>query len=349
MENIFAYRLKSIRLMNGFSQQQVANAVGVSKQLISQYEHAQKNPDSTTLIALSGFFNKPSGYFYRPLKIKLNEVEFRKHPSLQGKSLESIKATINNIIEPYLELENIMGIEPQVLYKIEEMVVNRVEIAEDVAKHLIDQWELGYNPIPNVLELLEDHGVKVVEVDLDEKFDGLSTYLGMHGALIVLNRGMSSVRKRFTALHELGHLVLKMPEGSDKKFKEQACNRFAGSMLLPAGILTSILGSKRSNLSIAELIPIKAYYGISIASIIYRCQELNILPQAVCNRFWNARKNDSDLMFERGYGSYNGEEKAYRFEQLLAKGLSEELISISKAAELSGKSVEAIRSIYQVI
>ena len=54
MEQILAQRLKSARLMKGFSMDVLCERIGniVSKQSISKYENGKMMPDSTILIAL---------------------------------------------------------------------------------------------------------------------------------------------------------------------------------------------------------------------------------------------------------------------------------------------------------
>lgn len=48
--------LKSFRRQKGISQQQLADAVGVSQQSINKYENHSVEPDISTLIRLSDFF-----------------------------------------------------------------------------------------------------------------------------------------------------------------------------------------------------------------------------------------------------------------------------------------------------
>ncbi|MEL6627283.1 MAG: ImmA/IrrE family metallo-endopeptidase, partial [Bacteroidota bacterium] len=184
---------------------------------------------------------------------------------------------------------------------------------------------------------------------LHPKFDGLSTFVGDRIPIIVLNEKMDTLRLRFTAMHELGHLLLPIDEESDHKFKEAVCNRFAGAMLMPGGVLMEELGSKRQRISWAELIPIKEYYGISLAALMYRCKDLGILPLSILKRFWTLRNQHPNLKMEVGYGEYKGEERSARFEQLLSKALAEELITYSKGASLAGIGLTELKETYQLI
>ncbi len=349
MKSAFAYRVKSARIQQGITQDELAAALGLSKQAISQYENGRKKPESATLLSLAQYFGKPASFFLRPVITPLEKVEFRKMAALKGKKLEAVKASILDRLEPYLELESILGIESRLNNPLAGLLIREIEDAEEAANTLLKRWQLGLNPIPNILEMLEDKGIKVVEVELDEHFDGLSTLVNGEIPVIVLNQRRDTLRKRFTAMHELGHLLLEFPQGVSSRIKEKACNRFAGAMLLPGSVLREEVGNKRKRMSHRELIPIKEYYGISLAAIMYRCKDLDILPDALIDRFWRERSRNLRLKQEEGYGTYRGEERAFRFDQLLSKALAEELISLSKAAGLSGKDLKSMKETYQLI
>lgn len=63
----------------------------------------------------------------------------------------------------------------------------------------------------NVIGLLEEHGIKVMEIDALGFFDGLSSMVNDVYPVIVLNKNFCSEHKRFTALHELGASALFTP------------------------------------------------------------------------------------------------------------------------------------------
>ena len=87
-----------------------------------------------------------------------------------------------------------------------------------------------------------------MQIDGHDAFFGLSTFVNGKIPVIVLNnnKSISLVRKRFTVLHELGHLLLALDHLGDKS-KERACDHFAGAMLLPVDSFKKIFGSHRVN------------------------------------------------------------------------------------------------------
>jgi Zn-dependent peptidase ImmA (M78 family) len=62
--------------------------------------------------------------------------------------------------------------------------------------------------------MLEDNFIKVVEVDKPLDFDGLSAFVDNKIPVIAVNKNFPIERKRFTLLHELGHLLLSFSKAS---------------------------------------------------------------------------------------------------------------------------------------
>ncbi|BDR86228.1 helix-turn-helix domain-containing protein [Clostridium tetani] len=50
-------RLQQLRKLANYSQEQLADMLGVSRQAISKWESGQSNPDISNVIKLSGIYN----------------------------------------------------------------------------------------------------------------------------------------------------------------------------------------------------------------------------------------------------------------------------------------------------
>ncbi len=57
MENKFKHNLKQLRLEKGIGQVSLAKQLGVSKGIISLWENGLREPNMSSLIALSNFFD----------------------------------------------------------------------------------------------------------------------------------------------------------------------------------------------------------------------------------------------------------------------------------------------------
>jgi transcriptional regulator with XRE-family HTH domain len=207
--NAFAERLKSARKMKGWSLQELADNITmtISKQALNKYEQNLMKPTGEVLIALAKALDVKPNYFLKESGIELAPVEFRKKAKLSAKQEESVKEKVKDFLERYLEVEQLLNIKTKFINPVKKITLNEVHDVEAAALKLIEGWNLGYDPIPNVIEMLEDNGIRVMEIDAPEEFDGLSTFVG-DIPVVVINKNYSIERKRFTALHELGHLVL---------------------------------------------------------------------------------------------------------------------------------------------
>ena len=55
-------RLRALRLSRGLSQSALAAAVGVSTRTVKYWEHGQRTPNATSLLALAHYFDIPPEY-----------------------------------------------------------------------------------------------------------------------------------------------------------------------------------------------------------------------------------------------------------------------------------------------
>ena len=57
MNEITAKKLEQLRKQSGFTQSQLAEKLGISRQAVSKWERAESSPDTDNLIALSKIYN----------------------------------------------------------------------------------------------------------------------------------------------------------------------------------------------------------------------------------------------------------------------------------------------------
>ena len=345
MNKLFSERFKAARILNGFSLQNLSDALGnkVSRQALHKYEKGEVIPDSEMIGLLSKALNVQSDFFFRDTKVELGKLEFRKLTKLPVKEQNKIVECTRDVLSRYLELEEILGIETKFENPLKDFpTISSINDIEKAVLKVRKSWELGLDPIYNSIELLEDNHIKVVLVNSEDSFDGMQTWLNQTIPVIVINESKlkSADRIRFTVLHELGHLLL--PLGNlPEKVKEKFCNQFAAAMLIPKTAIQSELGISRKKLFIQELGELKKQYGISIQALMYRCKDLSIISESHLNQ----------LVFIIGHNGwkvvepvqYAGLEKSNRFTQLLFRALAEELISMNKAAVLNNQSLVDFR------
>jgi len=345
----FGARLKAARKMAGMSLQELADATGnlVTKQAISKYEKGKMLPGSDILDAFSKALGVKSGYFYRQPQVQLNGLEFRKRARLTKKDENRVKHLTLDFLERFIEIENVMG--QQTVFE-NPLKKAPIEIHDDVEAAVMllrEKWKLGIAPVSNLMELLEENGVKILEVDLPEQFDGLSAWADAI-PVIAVNKNHDLVRKRFTIVHELAHLMLNLKACTPNDL-EKLCHNFAGAFLIPKEKMIEELGTHRSRITLFELKRLKGIYGISIMALMVRAKHLKIIRDAVYKKFFVlANKSGWRSGKAPEPGDYVGREYANRFSQLVSWAVSEDIITMSKGAELMNEMLPEFRKGFQI-
>ena len=336
-------RIRAARRMARLSQRELAKRVGVSPMAISKYERGLVCPDSAMLIRLATELGVSVDYLLRPSRVTVVQPAFRKRVALPKKELDSIVARIEEWVERYLEIEAIVGGEAAVQFDLSAKVtlpVNSYEEIEDRAVELRQAWKLGDGPIPNLVELLEERGIRVGVVDSHHHFDGLTFVVDNSIWVIVTRKGVPGDRQRFSLAHELGHLVLALGDDVDA---EKAANRFASAFLVPKSAAIGALGRHRDWLDLYELHMLKHLYGLSMQGWICRARDLGIISEHTAQRLFRCFR-------ARGWhkeepGDQLPPEEPTRLQRLVQRALAEGLISESRAGELLGMPLHQWRKI----
>jgi Zn-dependent peptidase ImmA (M78 family)/DNA-binding XRE family transcriptional regulator len=351
IEEIFARRLRSARIMLGWSMDMLCEKMGnlISKQSISKYENGKMMPDSTVLIAMANALGVDPDYFFRPFLFNMDEfkVSFRKKSKVQVYETNAIKEKIRDKVERYLEIENILGVKNEFRFNAyTNAILSSPQDIKAQALRVRDDWGLGLDAINNVQAILEQHSIKVIDVEAPDGFDGLSGVVNNKYPIIVLNANIhQSERRRMTALHELGHLLFNkcFDPVLTRKQREDLCTIFANEMLIPSTNFIQAIGENRRDISLNELIDLQVLYGVSVDAMMMKAKELNIITESRCRSYYikkNANPNFKALVEMPRYE----EKKPERFLTLVFKAVASDIISTSKAATLLNSSIDDVRN-----
>lgn len=344
-ENVFGKRLKLGRKMAGFSLQDMANALDnrVSKQALNKYELGVMKPTSEVLMLISKCLNQSPDYFLRKQQVDLGAILFRKKGSLSKKDEEAVIEKARDYVERCTELENILGIFQTFQNPLAHLTISHKDQVEAAADQLRLEWNLGDNPIPNMTEMLELRGIKVLLLNEVEDIDGLSAITSSGIPLLLVNiKDKPTERIRFTIIHELAHLLLKFSQNIADSLVEKLCHYFASCFLIPTKKLIAMIGSaKRTYIAINELILIKQHFGISLRALLHRLSELEIIIPVYYQK-WSVYLSKT-YGGKKEPGEYPVAERSTLFERMINRALAEGMISISKAASLTGLPVNILR------
>lgn len=320
----------------------------VTKQSIYKYEKGIMMPDSSVLIAMSNALNVKPDYFFRSTSINIDNIKFRKKSALRKKQEKAIKGEILDRVERYIEIEDILAISEEFDTDFSNIIVEKEEDVYALAARLRKEWNLGEDGILNLIELLEEHNVKVIEFETSDKFDGLNGTIGEKKPIIVLNKAFPIERKRLSALHELGHTLLKFNDNVSVEQEEDFCHLFANEVLIPKEVFLELIGERRSDIFLKELRDIQLRFGISIDALMHKAHDLNVISDERYKQFY-IRKNSDKSFKDEVEKTLFPEETSDRFARLVYKALACDMITISKAAALLNTPVSEVMSEFNLI
>lgn len=323
MEYINSLKIKIARKARRLSMDELVVRMGgkaISKMSISKIERGLLRPSRLTLQAIADACEVPVSFFYGD-SVNVGDLDFRFTKNTPTKNAEHIRAGVIAEIQKYFMHENLIPYHHTKFKPLRRGIVRSYDDVEDAAIFLRKKWEMGCQPIFSVYELLSIYGVRIIELEIDdENVIGLSTFVNDVIPVVIINSkaNVTTERKRFTALHEFAHLLLRINPLSEDEHKmyvkrydtlpykvtvkpptvERLCNYFASAMLLPKDSLYSRIGNMRIKLSILELISIRNMYGISIAATVHRAHDLAIIDDIEYDRLYDNFIN-KNIMEER--------------------------------------------------
>ena len=369
-KEVFAIRLQNARKVSGMSQAELASKMselqsvcpamykGVSSTAIEKYEKGVMVPDNDIImVTIAKALNTNVANLRRPFRVMIGKFAFRKKSKLGKKAVERILILAQQRIEKYVEVERLLNEEIGCNIDFSNFVVRNKNDARAIANMLRKEWNMGIGPISSAINLLESHGVKVIEVEEDpELFDGTSsTVEGMPVVVLNSNEGDPAnpkhhntyERRNLTLFHELGHQLMNIADDIDDKEKENICNAFASEFLIPSEMFIKIFGAKRTGISFFELKDVQREYGISARALMYKASELGVITPSRFKYFNISLNKNPDLRYAIDE-TVMPQQHSSRFERLVYRALASEVISISKAAELLDKSVSEVLDNFKI-
>ena len=288
-------RLTEAREASGLTLTSLAQLVNVNVASISQYEHGRQSPSPEVMEAICDKLNFDLRFFQKPpVEHQADNINFRSNSSATktartkaGRRFGWAKE-INWYLREYLDMPP-FNIPVFSMPEPENLMSGQIEEAAEQCRIF---WQLGLEPIEDVVLVLENNGVVMVRTALEaETLDAFSQWCVQDATpYIVLSSDKgSAVRSRFDAAHELGHLILhrnvesrKINNAATHRLMEQQAHRFAAAFLLPATTFTNDVWAP----TLDGFSSMKKYWKASIGTMISRCEQLEILSEDQARRCW---------------------------------------------------------------
>lgn len=290
-------RLKQLRSASGLTQEGLADLVGCSPGNISKWERGSAFPTVSSFHRICDYFEVSERWLLeKPVKSSPKQPSFfRSQVTTPKISWDIAEARLDWLEEISYKLQESLEL-PKIRipsYSGPDVRTISDEEIESLADQCRKEWRLGLGPIQNVIQTLENFGIVTTRCTLGYlKMDGVSRWSEVDDRPYVLIAGdkASPIRNRFDAAHELGHLVLHRSvslEQSkiDYQLIENQAHRFASAFLMPSESFP--LEVKWPTLD--GILALKKRWKVSIAAMIKRCHDLNVIDDDAVLRLWKGR------------------------------------------------------------
>lgn len=329
---MFEKNLKYYRLQKNMSMKELAAAVGVTSMAISNYESGKRKPEIEIInkmaevleIRVVDFLNR------RNNGLKYQHFEFRKNSSLTKGQQEYVKESVEEYFSRFFDAVEYLGGNP--LPNAPECHV--LELTDCYRTDAINlRKHMGFSdtgPIDEIISILENKGILVVEIEIDnDSFSGINGLVNEY-PYIAINKGITPERKRTTIIHELAHLIFNWDEKNEKE-NEKRATAIAGAFLITDSDLYRELGQRKTALT-KDLILVCQEYGVSMYLLVKRAAQAGIMSSSLEKNFY-MKANKADWKRNEPSRIKNPEEPTL-FRQMVLRAINEEGVSVQKGAEL---------------
>ena len=365
--SVVSERLRLARENCSMTQAQVAEGLNVARTTIVAIEKGQRKVKFPELRQFAQLYHCSLNSLVREEAVHVDLVpRFRRQFESQLSVGEEAANLMSRLAKAEVELENLLGAQRVVNYPLERPILpGDVESqAEQDALEIRQNFGLGQGPIHDIVSLLEyDMGVRLYIRKVDSKISGLFAFEDRLGACILLNGNHPKDRRKFTAAHELGHLIAtrQMPEvlfedGMHNSREERYANAFAKNFLLPSRALLKHfqeVTSGATQFTRRHVITIAHKFGTSRELTVRRLEELKALKIGTWDWFVNnggitdqqAIAALGDLYINNRDQNASEKPTTLRLNALICQAWQQELLSEGQLSQLLGMDYHEIRSI----
>jgi len=368
---VSAERLAVARARSGYGQEDVGNALGVSRAMVSYWEAGRRTPNDRQLAALAQLLRVPVGFLLGQEELQpsadLGAMIFRGGDhELPDEARPGLQEFVD-FLDRYARLAQAVKFRVHSLRQSPFVSAPGFEHAEDArrkAEEVRSCLRLGLGPVGDIDSVCEMLGITVYRAalgeDLSKTVSGAFLNHAELGMSILVNLAMTPGRRRFTVAHELAHALF---HSNDRRYvvstaakdpRERFADTFAGEFLMPAEGVRRVMeeqGFGPRIEDVTEVIHLQRFFGVSFITALVRLRQARCLTQPRLDEFKLVRP----VMLARALG-YEIAEEEYgprptrwrldrfppRFRRLLRTAVQQEVLSVPSAASMAGISIDEV-------
>lgn len=332
-------RLDLARRRRGLTKTELATRSGLSTSILRAYERVGRTPSPQTVATLAAALDFPPAFFERadvdgPT---VDGVSFRSMSSMTARQRDQAigAATLALELDDWIQARFVIP------------TANLPQLAGDqpeaAAEALRSAWGMGQRRAPNMVHLLEAHGVRVFSLAQESReVDAFSFW--RHGIPYIFLNGLKTAeRSRMDAAHELGHLVLHAHGVAKGRTAEDQAQDFGSAFLMPR---RSLLAEAPRGGSAAQIIRAKPKWNVAAMNLAHRMARLGLLTE------WQVRSAYIELArlgYRRGEPVGIGRETSQVLPKIFAALRAEGISRAHVADQLHVRTEEINQSVFGLV
>ena len=290
---ILGARLKTARLLKRLTQEAAAAALRVARTTIVAIESGKRALSPEELRALAELYELAEGELLDEERPELQmEVDFRmSNQDNLARDEAEVAAKLHRLAASTIQLENLVGQRPPKL-DLPDVSISKTgsieQQAEDAALALRTRLGIGLGPIQDLTALMEfELGMRVFERPLPSKVSGAVAFEATVGGFVLLNSLHPLYRRRVTAGHEIGHVLVRklglsilFAEDEPADREERFFDLFGVALLTPAAAVrkkADELQRMFGSFSVRQLLMMALFFNVSIEAMTRRMVRLGLL------------------------------------------------------------------------
>jgi len=259
-----ARRLREAREKAGFTQEQVARALGLVRPVIVQIEAGKRKVSSLELVSLARLYGRSLHSFFEEV-LESDGISYiwraipeaRQQPKIQraiGRGLETINSILQ--LESKLGLSRLRSLPSTIYLRKVQTKLEAIQHGREIAGQERGRLKLGIAPIHDPVAILDSQGILILGLDLPPGISGF-TFCSGQAIICVINVAEPLVRQRYSIIHEycnvlcdlndLPGIVSRSERG--KELREIRADVFAANFLMPEEAVQMFLASRGKSIT----------------------------------------------------------------------------------------------------
>lgn len=287
-------RIKLARELRGLSKTELAKTLGVTPRTLQKYESEGAPFERASVLAEA--VGVEQEFFQLPATEGLSTGQgfFRSLRRATAAQRTSARAAATIGTEVYKFITERFRLPAPNIPEIDRLSPAQAAVT------LRASWGRGTEPLPNLIQLAEANGVRVLSLPSNAKTVDAFSFVRDDEAYIFLSTAKTAERSRFDIAHELGHLVMhtrEAPTGTTDTLASQELERqadeFAAEFLMPA---EAVIPRCSTEPAVPEIMELKASFKVSAMAMTKRLHDMRKASE------WAYRQNCAELA-KRGFRS----------------------------------------------